>query len=79
MASRKVGARAGETVRQAIEWGAIAPMEPARAAWTAAFLRCAIASGLGQTWAQTLPAPRREPELGRAVRVPAPLAARFAG
>jgi hypothetical protein len=79
MASRKVGARAGETVRQASEWGASAPMEPARAAWTAAFLRCASARGLVQTWAQTLPAPRRAPALGRAVRVPAPLAARLAG
>jgi hypothetical protein len=79
MESRQLGARDGEAVRQAIALGAIAQIETARAECTEAFLRCAIERGLWQTWAQTLPAPRGEPAPGMEVRLPAPLAARFAG
>lgn len=62
-----------------IAFGEIAHRETASAELTEAFLLCAIASGLWQTWAQTFPDPRREPESGLEVIFPAQRAARFAG
>jgi hypothetical protein len=79
MESLTLWARDGEAVRQAIACGEIAHMETAREELTAACLRCAIASGLVQTWAQTCPDPRREPEIGLEGIFPAHRAARFAG
>jgi hypothetical protein len=79
MDSLQLWARDGEAVRQAIALGEIAHRETASAELTDAFLLCAIESGLWQTWAQTFPDPRREPEIGMEVILPAPLAARFAG
>jgi hypothetical protein len=79
MDSLRVWARDGEAVRQASAWGAMAPSEPARAEGTDACLLFAIERGLWQTWAEAFPAPRRAPEMGMEVSVPAHLAARFAG
>jgi hypothetical protein len=79
MESSKLGARHGEAVRQAIAWGALVHMETAREAWTDAWLLCALARGLLQTWADTFPDPRGAPESGREVMGPAHLAGRFAG
>jgi hypothetical protein len=79
MDSLKLWARDGEAGRQAIELGEIAHMETASEELTDAFLLFAIASGLLQSWAQTFPEPRGEPEIGMEVLLPAPLAARFAG
>jgi hypothetical protein len=79
MDSIKLWARDGEAVRQAIELGAIAHMETASEELTDAFLLFAIDSGLLQTWAQTFPDPRGEPEIGMEVLLPAHMAARFAG
>src|ERR687886_1555880 len=73
MDSIKLWARDGEAVRQAIEFGEIAHMETASEELTDAFLLFAIESGLLQTWAQTFPDPRREPEIGMAVILPAPI------
>jgi hypothetical protein len=75
MDSLQLWARDGEAVRQAIALGEIAHRETASAELTDAFLLCAIESGLWQTWAQTFPDPRREPEIGMEVILPAPLAA----
>ncbi len=66
-------------MRQAIELGEIAHIETASAELTDAFLLCAIERGLLQTWAETFPAPRRAPEIGMEVLLPAHMAARFAG
>ena len=79
MDSIELWARDGEAVRQAIELGEIAHMETASEELTDAFLLFAIESGLLQTWAEAFPDPRREPEIGMEVILPAHLAARFAG
>jgi hypothetical protein len=79
MASIKLWARDGEAVRQAIELGEIAHMETASEELTDEFLLFAIESGLLQTWAQTFPDPRGEPEIGMEGLSPAHMAARFAG
>src|SRR5215472_12285600 len=79
MDSLRLWARDGEAVRQAIELGEIAHMETASEELTDAFLLFAIESGLLQTWAQTFPDPRCEPEIGMEVILPAHIAARFAG
>jgi Transposase DDE domain len=79
MDSIKLWARDGEAVRQAIEVGEIAHMETASEELTDAFLLFAIESGLLQSWAQTFPDPRGEPEIGMEVLLPAHMAARFAG
>ena len=63
MDSIKFWTRDGEAVRQAIELGEIAHMETASEELTDAFLLFAIESGLLQTWAQTFPDPRGEPEV----------------
>src|SRR6266702_2785924 len=54
-------------------------METASEELTDAFLLVAIESGLLQTWAEAFPDPRREPEIGMEVILPAHMAARFAG
>jgi Transposase DDE domain len=79
MDSLRLWARAGEAVRQAIELGEIAHMETASEELTDEFLLFAIARGLLQTWAEAFPDPRREPEIGMEVILPAHIAARFAG
>ena len=79
MESRTWWARHGEAVREAIELGAMAPIETAREECTDALLLCAIARGLVQRWAGACPEPRRAPEIPLAVLVPAPRAARCAG
>src|SRR2546429_323859 len=79
MESMKLWARDGEAVRQAIELGAIAHIETASEELTDEFLLFAIESGLLKTWAEAFPDPRREPEIGMEVILPAHLAARFAG
>ena len=79
MESMKLWARDGEAVRQAIELGAIAHIETASEELTDEFLLFAIESGLLQTWAKAFPDPRREPEIGMEVILPAHIAARFAG
>src|SRR4029450_4106293 len=67
MDSIKLWARDGEAVRQAIELGEIAHMETASEELTDEFLLFAIESGLLQSWAQTFPDPRGEPEIGMEV------------
>src|ERR671938_1678199 len=79
MESMKLWARDGEAVRQAIELGAIAHIETASEELTDEFLLFAIESGLLKTWANAFPDPRRDPEIGMEVILPAHLAARFAG
>ena len=79
MDSLRLWARDGEAVRQAIELGEIAHIETASEELTDAFLLFAIESGLLQTCAEAFPDPRREPEIGLEVILPAHLAARFAG
>jgi hypothetical protein len=79
MDSLRLWARDGEAVRQAIELGEIAHMETASEELTDEFLLFAIESGLWQTWAEAFPDPRREPEIGMEVILPAHIAARFAG
>src|SRR3979409_125898 len=79
MESIKLWARNGEAVRQGIELGELVHMETASEELTDAFLLFAIESGLLQTWAEAFPDPRREPEIGLEVILPAHLAARFAG
>ena len=79
MGSMKLWARDGEAVRQAIELGEIAHIETASEELTDEFLLFAIESGLLKTWAKAFPDPRREPEIGMEVILPAHLAARFAG
>src|SRR3989442_12274083 len=79
MESMKLWARDGEAVRQAIELGAIAHIETASEELTDEFLLFAIESGLLKTWAEAFPDPRREPEIGLEVVLPAHLAGRFAG
>jgi hypothetical protein len=79
MDSLRLWARDGEAVRKAIELGEIAHLETASEELTDAFLLFAIESGLLQTWAEAFPDPRREPEIGMEVILPAHLAARFAG
>jgi hypothetical protein len=75
----KLWARNGEEVLQSIEWGELVHLETAREEVTDAFLLFYIESGLLKTWAEAFPAPRREPEIGMEVIVPAHLAGRFAG
>jgi hypothetical protein len=79
MESMKLWARDDEAVRQAIELGEIAHLETAREEFTDEFLLFAIESGLLKTWANAFPDPRRAPEIGMEVILPAHLAARFAG
>jgi hypothetical protein len=79
MDSLRLWARDGEAVRQAIELGEIAHIETASEELTDEFLLFAIESGLVQPWAEAFPDPRREPELGMEVILPAHMAARFAG
>ena len=79
MESMQLWARNGEAVRQAIELGEIAHIETASEELTDEFLLFAIESGLLQTWAKAFPDPRRAPEIGMEVILPAHLAARFAG
>jgi hypothetical protein len=79
MDSLRLWARDGEAVRQAIELGESAHMETASEECTDAFLLFAIESGLWQTGAEAFPDPRREPEMGMEVILPAHMAARFAG
>src|SRR5712692_2621322 len=79
MESMKLWAGDGEAVRQAIELGEIAHIEPASEELTDEFLLFAIESGLLKTWAKAFPDPRREPEIGMEVILPAHMAARFAG
>src|SRR5262252_4973427 len=79
MESMQLWARDGEAVRQAIELGEIAHIETASEELTDEFLLFAIESGLLRTWANAFPDPRREPEIGMEVILPAHLAARFAG
>ena len=79
MDSLRLWARDGEAVRQALELGEIAHIETASEELTDEFLLFAIESGLLQTWAEAFPDPRREPEIGMEVILPAHLAARFAG
>ncbi len=79
MDSIKLWARDGEAVRQAIELGEIAHIETASEELTDEFLLFAIESGLLKTWANAFPDPRREPEIGMEVILPAHLAARFGG
>ena len=79
MDSLRLWVRDGEAVRQAIELGEIAHMETASEELTDEFLLFAIESGLLQTWAEAFPDPRREPEIGLEVILPAHMAARFAG
>ncbi len=79
MDSMQLWARHGEAVRQAIEWGEMAPIETASEECINAGLLCGSESGLWQSWAEALPDLRGEPEMGLAVIWPAPRAARFAG
>jgi Transposase DDE domain len=79
MDSIQLWARDGEAVRQALELGEIAHIETASEELTDEFLLFAIESGLLKTWAEAFPDPRRAPEIGMEVILPAHLAARFAG
>src|ERR1700730_10296784 len=79
MDSIKLWARNGEAVRQGIELGELVHMETASEELTDAFLLFAIESGLLETWAEAFPDPRREPQIGMEVILPAHLAGRFAG
>jgi hypothetical protein len=79
MDSIELWARNGEAVRQAIELGELVHMETASEELTDEFLLFAIESGLWTTWAESFPDPRREPEIGMEVILPAHLAGRFAG
>src|SRR5262249_42513874 len=79
MDSIKLWAHNGEAVRQAIELGELVHMETASEELTDEFLLFAIESGLLKTWADPFPDPRRAPEIGMEVLLPAHLAARFAG
>src|SRR5712692_11568353 len=72
MDSLSLWARDGEAVRQAVELGEIAHIETASEELTDEFLLCAIESGLLQTWAETFPDPRGEPEIGMEVILPGP-------
>ncbi len=71
--------RNGDAVRHAIELGDIAHIDTASEELTDAFLLFAITSGLLPGWADTLPDPRKAPEIGMNVILSASLAARFAG
>lgn len=75
----KLWARNGDAVRQAIELGDLVHLDTASEELTDAFLLFAIASGLLQGWAASLPAPRQEPAIGLEVIIASHLAARFAG
>ena len=79
MDSIKLWARNGEAVRQAIELGELVHMETASEELTDEFLLFAIESGLLKTWAEAFPDPRKEPEIGMEVILPAHIAGRFAG
>ena len=79
MESIKLWARHGEAVRQAIELGELVHRETASEELSDAVLLCAIDRGLLKTWAEGFPAPRRAPEMGMEVLVPAHRAGRFAG
>ena len=79
MDSIKLWARNGEAVRQAIELGELVHLETASEELTDEFLLFVIESGLLKTWAEAFPDPRREPEIGMEVILPAHLAGRFAG
>lgn len=79
METIKLWARNGDAVRQAIEWGALIPLDTASEELTDECLLFAIQSGLRSQWAAAFPDPRQEPEIGMAVILPAHMAARFAG
>jgi hypothetical protein len=79
MDSIRLWARNGEAVRRAIELGEIAHIETASEELTDEFLLFGIESGLLKSWAEAFPDPRREPEIGMEVILPAHIAARFAG
>ena len=72
-------ARNGDAVRQAIELGDIVPMDTASEELTEEFVLFALHSGLWKGWADALPDPRQEAEIGLAVILAASGAARFAG
>src|SRR5712691_9681429 len=75
----KLWARNGDAVRQAIELGELSHLDTASEELTDEFLLFAIQSGLLSKWAAAFPDPRREPEIGMEVILPAHMAARFAG
>jgi hypothetical protein len=79
METIKLWARNGDAVRQAIELGELSHLDPASEELTDEFLLFAIQSGLLSKWAAAFPDPRREPEIGMEVILPAHMAARFAG
>jgi hypothetical protein len=79
MDSIRLWARNSAAVCQAIELGEIAHIETASEELTDEFLLFAIESGLLKTWAEAFPDPRREPEIGMEVILPAHIAGRFAG
>src|SRR5262249_39349608 len=79
MDSLRLWARDGEAVRQAIELGEIAHMGTASEELTYEFPLFALEGGLWRRWAGAFPDPRREPEIGMEVILPAHIAARFAG
>ena len=75
----KLWARNGDAVRHAIELGELVHLETASEERTDDFLLFALQSGLLAKWAEALPDPRQEPEIGMEVIVASHLAARFAG
>ena len=79
METIKLWARNGDAVRQAIELGELSHLDTASEELTDEFLLFAIQSGLLSKWAEAFPDPRREPEIGMEVILPAHMAARFAG
>ncbi len=79
METIKLWARNGDAVRQALELGELRHLDTASEELTDECLLFAIQSGLLSKRAEAFPAPRREPEIGMEVMVPAHMAARFAG
>jgi hypothetical protein len=75
----KLWARNGDAVRHAIELGELVHLETASEELTDEFLLFAIQSGLLAEWAEAVPDPRQEPEIGMEGIVASHLAARFAG
>jgi Transposase DDE domain len=75
----KLWARNGDAVRQAIELGELVHLDTASEELTDEFLLFAIESGLLESWAESFPDPRLEPQVGMEVIVASHLAARFAG
>lgn len=75
----KLWARNGDAVRRAIALGALVHLDTTREEFTDEFLLFALQSGLLSKWAEALPDPRCEPEIGMEVLLASHLAARFAG